>query len=62
MAIEDDTKPCDALVLLCGRYEALSAVLWDYLGHDSAALPLLEGLNGEFSRILDDLGARGMLS
>jgi len=62
MAFDDDTKPCDSLVLLCGRYEALCDVLCSYLGHDSSALSLLQGLNEEFNRLLDDLDSRGMLS
>jgi hypothetical protein len=62
MATANDIKPCDALALLCGCYEALCSVLWEYLGHDSAALPLLQALNDEFNRILSDLDQRGMLS
>lgn len=60
MAIDNDTKPYDALMLLCGRYEALCDVLWNYLGHDSSALPLLQGLNEEFDRLLKDLSDQGV--
>lgn len=62
MATDNDTKPCDSLTLLHGRYVALCDVLWNYLGHDSSALPLLQGLNDEFERVLDDLAEKGFLS
>ena len=62
MATDNDTKPCDSLALLQGRYVALCDVLLNYLGHDSSALPLLQGLNEEFERVLDELADKGLLS
>lgn len=62
MATDNDTKPCDSLAVLCGRYQALTQVSADFLGHDSPVLALLEGLNVEFERQLDQLDQKGMLS
>lgn len=62
MATQDDSKPSHPLVLLQARYVALCDVLWDHLGHDNSALPLLQGLNDEFERLVDDLCKKGALS
>jgi hypothetical protein len=63
MATNDDTKkPADDLADLLTAYRALEDLSHSHQGADHPVYVMLEFLNVEFARRIDEFDARGLLS
>lgn len=62
MAMQDDTKPFDALAHLADAYDALAQLAFEDEGHSSPTCVILINLNRQFRSYLDSMGSQGLLS